>query len=96
MVPDRTAANDLLLSLLSTIAAHGLYHWFRLYATQRKSPTEAELRPALEREIDTFVGTGFTRQEAIDVIGAMSNALTLRSPQEDALDAGLALLGTGG
>ncbi len=91
-VPDRTAANDLLLSLLSTVAAHALYLWLRDCVSQADLVPQALLRTGLERAIDSFARTGFTRQEATDVITAVSSALATRPPEGDALDKGMALV----
>jgi hypothetical protein len=76
-------------------SAYALYLWVRNYIDHQRGLQEAELRRLMEQEIDAFVKKGFSRQQAVEAVLAVSKAVSKKPPDDSVLKAGLAAMGKG-
>jgi hypothetical protein len=80
------------LDVFFVVAGWALLKVIKHHLDAKRSIQEVNLRRLMEQEIDEFVARGYTRQEAVAAVVAVSKAITERPPDDAIVRAGLALL----
>lgn len=80
------------LDFLFVVATYAVYHWVRTFIDHRRGLNEAELRQQMEKEIDRFIQSGHTPEQALQAVLEVSKAVAAKPPDEALLDIGRNLL----
>lgn len=80
------------LELLFVAASYACYLWVRTYIERRRGLNQAELRRLMEQEIERFVAHGYSRDEALAAVLAVSKAVAADPPSDTILTTALQAL----
>jgi hypothetical protein len=73
------------LELLFVVASYAAYQWVRRYIDRRRGLDQAELRQLMAADIERFVAMGYSREEALAAVIAVSEAVAVAPPSDDVL-----------